>query len=84
VAASFAGTLLWADKSGNHWWVETWDGALTNAEQPKVNGIVLGPGLSQEQAETIFALGKQAVVFALLAQATRPKSSKNGQTGIEN
>jgi transposase len=32
-------------------------------------GLSLGPDLTQEQAEAIFALGREAVVFALLRQA---------------
>jgi transposase len=40
-----------------------------NAEQLEINGIALGPALTKEQAKAIFALGEEAVVFALLAQA---------------
>ena len=40
-----------------------------NAEPLEINGIRLGPQLTEEQAKAIFALGEQAVVFALLAQA---------------
>jgi len=39
------------------------------AGQDGVNGIALGPGLTEEQAEQIFQLGKEAVVFALLKLA---------------
>ena len=42
---------------------------VTNAEQLQLNGISLGPDLTKEQAGTIFAFGKEAVIFALLAQA---------------
>lgn len=38
-------------------------------EQYEINGIPLGPELTKEQAEAIFTLGKEAVIFALLAQA---------------
>ncbi len=36
VPARFAGTPLWADKSGNHSWVEVWDGGwhFTGAAEP--------------------------------------------------
>lgn len=40
-----------------------------NAEQHNINNISLGPGLTKEQAERIFVLGKDAVVFALLQLA---------------
>lgn len=40
-----------------------------NAEPLEIHGIRLGPALTAEQAKAIFALGEQAVVFALLAQA---------------
>jgi transposase len=40
-----------------------------NAEPLEIHGIRLGPELTEEQARAIFALGEQAVVFALLAQA---------------
>ena len=39
------------------------------AGQDGVNGIALRPGLTEEQAEQIFQLGKEAVVFALLKLA---------------
>jgi hypothetical protein len=39
------------------------------AEPLEIHGIRLGPELTAEQAKAIFALGEQAVVFALLAQA---------------
>ncbi len=37
-----------------------------NTGQDGINSIPLGPGLTEEQAEQIFKLGKDAVVFALL------------------
>ncbi len=37
-----------------------------NTGQDGINSISLGPGLTEEQAEQIFKLGKEAVVFALL------------------
>jgi hypothetical protein len=40
-----------------------------NAEQLEINGIALGPALTEAQAKAIFSLGQEAVVFALLAQA---------------
>jgi transposase len=39
------------------------------AEPLEIHGIRLGPELTEEQAKAIFALGEEAVVFALLAQA---------------
>ena len=43
--------------------------ATTVKEQLEINGIPLGPELSKEQAKAIYALGEEAVVFVLLAQA---------------
>lgn len=43
--------------------------ATTVKEQLEINGIPLGPGLTKEQAKSIFAMGEQAVVFVLLTQA---------------
>jgi transposase len=40
-----------------------------NAEPLEIQGIRLGPELTEEQAKALFAFGEQAVVFALLAQA---------------
>ena len=40
-----------------------------NVEEHTINSISLGPGLTEEQAGQIFALGKDAVVFALLQLA---------------
>lgn len=37
-----------------------------NTGQDGINSIPLGPGLTEQQAEQIFKLGKEAVVFALL------------------
>lgn len=46
------------------------DGMVTTVkEQLEINGIPLGSSLSKEQAEAIYAMGKEAVIFALLAQA---------------
>jgi len=42
---------------------------VKNAEQHNINNIALGPGLTKEQAEQIFVLGKDMVVFALLQLA---------------
>jgi transposase len=41
----------------------------TNAEPLEIHGIRLGPELTEEQAKAVFALGEEAVIFALLAQA---------------
>lgn len=38
-------------------------------EQFEIGGIALGPELTKEQAEAIYAMGKDAVTFALLTQA---------------
>lgn len=35
----------------------------------EIGGIPIGPGLTEEQAKTIFALGREAVVFVIMAQA---------------
>jgi len=40
-----------------------------DAEQHNINSMALGPGLTEEQAKAIFALGEEAVVFALLQLA---------------
>jgi len=40
-----------------------------NGGQLEINGIRLGPALTEEHAKAIFVLGQEAVVFALLAQA---------------
>ncbi len=43
--------------------------AVRDTEQVILNGIAIGPDLTTEQAKAIYALGEQAVVFALLTQA---------------
>lgn len=50
-----------------------------SAEPLEIHGIRLGPELTEEQAKAIFALGEQAVVFALLAQA-KIIAEQNGDT----
>lgn len=40
-----------------------------DAEQHNIDRITLGPELTEEQAKVIFALGEEAVVFALLKQS---------------
>jgi hypothetical protein len=42
---------------------------VTTVEQLKMNGIPLGADLTKEQAQAIYCLGKEAVIFALLTQA---------------
>lgn len=42
---------------------------VTVVEQIEIGGIALGPTLSKEQAQAIYEMGQEAVVFALLAQA---------------
>ena len=39
------------------------------AEQHDINRLALGPGLTEQQAQAIFALFQEAVVFALLKQS---------------
>ncbi|MHC4177602.1 MAG: transglutaminase domain-containing protein, partial [Planctomycetota bacterium] len=41
VPARFVGTPLWADRSGNHTWVEVWDRGwhFTGAAEPSPNGL---------------------------------------------
>ena len=41
VPARFVGTPLWADRSGNHSWVEIWDGGwhFTGAAEPSPQGL---------------------------------------------
>ena len=41
----------------------------TVKEQLEINGIPIGPELTKEQAEAIYAMGKDVVVFVLLSQA---------------
>lgn len=43
--------------------------AVRDVEQVILNGIAIGPNLTAEQAKAIYALGEQAVVFALMTQA---------------
>jgi len=52
-----------------------------NTEPLEINGIRLGPELTEEQAKAIFALGEQAVVFALLAQAKIIADRNGDQSG---
>jgi hypothetical protein len=42
---------------------------VQNGMESKWPGLSLGPGLTEQQAREIFALGQGAVVFALLRQA---------------
>jgi len=42
---------------------------VTDAEPIRLNGIVLGPELTEAQARIILALGPEAVIYALLTQA---------------
>jgi hypothetical protein len=41
IPARLAGTALWANKSGNHTWVEVWDGGwhFTGAAEPSPDGL---------------------------------------------
>ena len=42
---------------------------VTSVEQVCINGIPLGSALTKEQAQAIYDLGNEAVIFALLTQA---------------
>ena len=44
IPARVAGTALWTNKSGNHTWVEVWDGAwhFTGAAEPAAEGLDRG------------------------------------------
>ena len=53
--------------------------ARTQRTQQDVEGISLGPGLTEKQANAIFAKGQEAVVFALLQLAAMTQD----QTGVE-
>ncbi len=48
-----------------------------DAAQYDVNRIAVGPALTAEQAKAIFALGKDAVVFALLELAKMAAENSN-------
>jgi transposase len=43
---------------------------IKDAEQHNIDGMGLGPAMTEEQARAIFALGEEAVVFALLRQSS--------------
>lgn len=51
--------------------------SVTDVEQITLNGIVLGPELTEDQARAIVALGPEAIIFALLAQA-KMLAERNG------
>jgi len=44
IPARVAGTALWTNKSGNHTWVEIWDGGwhFTGAAEPAADGLDIG------------------------------------------
>lgn len=48
-----------------------------NTKQCVPDGLPLGPGLTQQQAEAIYEQGKEAVVFALLRQAQMLAAQQN-------
>jgi transposase len=48
-----------------------------NTKQCVPDGLPLGPGLTQQQAEAIYEQGKEAVVFALLQQAQMLAAKNN-------
>ena len=55
-----------------------------DAEQHKINGILLGQSLSEEQAKAIFALGEEAVIFALLKLAKMVAQKEQGKLVINS
>lgn len=64
VPARLAGTPLWADGSGNHTWVEIWDGEwrFTGAAEP--TGDALDKGWFSDRAAQAVAGDPQRAVFA--------------------
>lgn len=60
----------------------------TIKEQLEINGIPIGPELTKEQAESIYAMGKEAVVFVLMTQAKmaadNPDDQKNNPGGPDD
>jgi transposase len=50
---------------------------VQNGMESKWPGLSLGPGLTEQQAREIFALGQEAVVFALLRQAQMLAGTSN-------
>ena len=55
-----------------------------DAEQHKINDILLGQSLSEEQAKAIFALGEEAVIFALLKLAKMVAQKEQGKLVINS
>ena len=55
-----------------------------NAGQQNINDISMEQGLSEEQAKAIFALGEEAVVFALLKLAKMVAQKEQGKLIISN
>ncbi len=52
VPARFAGTPLWTNKSGNHSWVEVWDGKWQHTGAAEPLGDALDRALFTDQAKT--------------------------------
>jgi transposase len=55
-----------------------------NAGQQNINDISLVQGLSEEQAKAIFAMGEEAVVFALLKLAKMVAEQKHGKLFVNS
>jgi transposase len=53
---------------------------VTNVGSIALNGIVLGPELTEAQARAIVALGPEAIIYALLTQA-KMLAERNGRQG---
>lgn len=53
---------------------------VTDAEGIMLNGIVLGPELTEAQARAIVALGPEAIIYALLTQA-KMLAAQSGRPG---
>ncbi|AQT67045.1 esterase, PHB depolymerase family [Anaerohalosphaera lusitana] len=64
VPARLAGTPLWSDKSGNHSWVEIWDGQwqYTGADEP--SGDKLNRGWFTDRAATAQANHRLHAIYA--------------------
>ena len=54
----------------------------TDAKQHNIDSISLGAELTEQQAKAIFALGEEAVVFALLKLAKLAAENKQSQIGV--
>jgi len=85
VPARLAGTPLWANNSGNHTWVEIWDGAwhFLGAAEPDPNGLDRGwftgnasQAIANDRAHAIYAASFQKTGIGF------PLSWEPSETGI--